>query len=129
MTLLCKNSLLAIFMPHMKGSSAEQVAVNFAKSFVQRNYPVDMVLLSATCKFLADLLFGVRVVDANAWPLLKAPCPLAQYQRQSRPVTLGCMWPFTVVAPWAHTLVRMLTRMVKAGHTVWSQDSSSRGAQ
>ena len=55
MTLVCIKSFLAIFMPNLKGGGAERVAVNLANSFVQRDYAVDMVLLSATGVFLADL--------------------------------------------------------------------------
>ena len=105
MTLAYKKFLLAIFMPNMTGGGAERVAVNFANITAQCGYTVCVVLLSATCELLADLLFGVRVVDLKARCLWRALFPLARYLRQSRVVALlPRMWRLTVAELWAHNL-------------------------
>ena len=53
-------------MPNMTGGSVERVEVNFANSAAKRGCTVFVVLLLASCEFLANLLSGVRVVDVNA---------------------------------------------------------------
>ena len=118
-----KKTCISILMPHLHGGGAERVAVNLANSFVQRGYAVDMVLLSATGVFLADLRPEIRVVDLQVKRLRNAVLPLIRYLHQSKPTAvLACMWPLTIVALWARTLTRVHTRVVVAEHTTWSQD-------
>lgn len=120
--LMLKNlERIAIFLPDLRGGGAERAAVNLANSFIQRGYAVDMVLLSATGEFLADLLLGIRVVDLKVKRLRQALFPLVRYLRQSRPAALlACMWPLTVFALLARTLSRVPTRVLVAEHTTWS---------
>jgi glycosyltransferase involved in cell wall biosynthesis len=113
---------IAILLPNLSGGGAERVAVNLANGFAQRGYAVDMVLLSSTGVFLADLLPVIRVVDLRADRMRGALLPLAIYLRKSRPdVMLACMWPLTVMAIWARRLARIPCRMVVAEHTTWSR--------
>lgn len=117
-----KQARISILMPHLHGGGAERVAVNLANSFSQRGYVVDMVLLSATGQFLAELLPEIRVVDLKVKRLRETLFPLVKYFRQSRPAAaLACMWPLTVTALWARTLARMPMRLVVAEHTTWSR--------
>lgn len=114
--------LIAIVLPDLRGGGAERAAVNLANSFAQRGYAVDMVLLSATGQFLADLLPGIRVVDLKVRRLRKVLFPLIRYLRQSQPAALlACMWPLTVTALLARTLSRVPTRVIVAEHTTWSR--------
>lgn len=114
--------LITIILPDLRGGGAERVAVNLANSFAQRGYAVDMILLSATGEFLADLLPGIRVVDLKVKRLRGALIPLVRYLRQRRPAALlACMWPLTVFALLARTLSRVPTRVLVAEHTTWSR--------
>lgn len=116
------NRIISIVLLNLRAGGAERVAVNLANGFVQRGYAVDMVLLSATGEFLADLLPGIRVVDLKVKRLRSALFPLVRYLRQSRPVALlACMWPLTVFALLARTLSRVPTRVLVAEHTTWSR--------
>ena len=113
---------LAILLPNLHGGGAERVAVNLANDFAQRGYSVDMVLLSATGEFLADLLPGIRVVDLKVSRLRNTLFPLMRYLHQTRPAALlACMWPLTVLALLARTLSRVPTRVLVAEHTTWSR--------
>ena len=114
---------IAFLIPDLGGGGAERVVVNLANSFAQRGFGVDMVLLSATGVFLAELLPGVRVVNLKVNRLRGVLFPLVRYLRQSRPAALlACMWPLTVVAIWARALALVPTRVVVAEHTTWSRD-------
>lgn len=118
-----KNKRIAIVLPDLRGGGAERVAVNLANSLVQRGFAVDMVMMSATGEFLADLRPEIRVVDLHAKRLRGALFPLVHYLRQTRPdAMLACMWPLTVIAPWARKLAQVSTRVVVAEHTTWSRD-------
>lgn len=113
---------IAIILPDLRGGGAERVAVNLANGFAARGYAVDMVLLSATGVFLADLLPEIRVVDLQVNRMRSALMPLVRYLRQNRPkALLGCMWPLTLMALWARTLARVPTRVTVAEHTTWSR--------
>ena len=119
--------VIALFMPNLQCGGAERVAVNLANSFARRGYVVDMVLLSATGEFLADLLPEVGVVDLQVKRMRGAMLPTIRYLREARPAAvLACMWPLTVVALWARTLSRVPMRVVVAEHTTWSRDEIAR---
>jgi len=114
---------LAIIMPDLRGGGAERVAVNLANSFSQRGYTVDMVLLSVTGEFLADLSPEISIIDLNAKRLRWALPALIRYLRKSSPsAVLANMWPLTVIAIWARALSRSRTRVVVVEHTTWSRD-------
>jgi glycosyltransferase involved in cell wall biosynthesis len=114
---------ITVILPDLRGGGAERVAVNLANGFFQRGYAVEMVLMSATGEFLSDLLPEIRVVDLHVRKLRGVILPLARYLRQTRPdALLACMWPLTVIAPWARMLARVHTRVVVAEHTTWSRD-------
>jgi len=116
--------LISILLPDLKGGGAERVAVNLANSFIQRGYPVDMVLLTATGEFLAELSPEIRVVDLRVKRTRHALLPLVRYLRQVRPAAmLACMWPLTVSALWARRLASVPTRLVVAEHTTWSRST------
>lgn len=113
---------IAVLLPDLRGGGAERVGVNLANALTQRGYAVDIVLLSATGEFLADLRPEVRVVDLEVKRVRWVMLPLLRYLRQAKPAALlACMWPLTVVALWARALSRVPTRVVVAEHTTWSR--------
>ncbi len=114
---------IALLLPDLRGGGAERVAVNLANGFAQRGYAVDMVLLTATGVFLTELQPEIRVIDLQVRRLRGALMPLMRYLRQVRPdAALASMWPLTVIALWARSLIRAPTRVVVAEHTTWSRD-------
>lgn len=129
MGLVSPSRSIAILVPDLRGGGAERVAVNLANGFAQRGYAVDMVLLSATGEFLADLRPEIRVVDFRVNRMRWAVLQLVRYLRQARPdALLACMWPLTVIAVWAHRLARVSTRVAVAEHTTWSRDEIASSA-
>lgn len=115
--------VIAILMPNLIGGGAERVAVNLANGFAKRGYSVDMVLLSATGEFLADLRPEIRVVDLRVKRMRWGLPSMVRYLRQARPAAvLACMWPLTLAALCARVLARVPLRMVVAEHTTWSRD-------
>jgi glycosyltransferase involved in cell wall biosynthesis len=114
--------VITLLLPDLRGGGAERVAINLANGFAARGYAVDMVLLSATGVFLADLLPEIRVVDLQVNRARWALPPLVRYLRKNRPTALlACMWPLTLTAIWARRLARVPTRVVVAEHTTWSR--------
>ncbi len=57
---------VSIVLPDPRGGGAERVAVNLANGFARRRFEDEMVLLSTTGTFLADLQPDIRAVDVQA---------------------------------------------------------------
>ncbi len=113
---------ISILLTDLRGGGAERVAVNLANGLSQRGHQVEMVLMTASGEFLADLRPEVRVVALNAQRLRGVLFPLVRYLRQVQPgALLACVWPLTVIALWARWLARVSTRVVVAEHTTWSR--------
>lgn len=120
--LLLITNRIAILLPDLRGGGAERVAVNLANQWAFRGYTVDIVLMSATGVFLADLERRVRVVDLNANRVRAVLLPLVRYLLHCRPdALLAFMWPLTVISVWARTLARVHTRLILSEHTTWSR--------
>lgn len=116
-----RSPSICIILPDLRGGGAERVTVNLANSLSQRGHLVDMVLLSATGEFLADLRPEIRVVGLQVKRMRWALLPLLRYLRRARPdALLACMWPLTAISIWARILARVNTRVIVAEHTTWS---------
>lgn len=110
-------------MHDLGGGGAERVTVNLANALALRDHTVEIVLMStAQGVFIADLRPEVRVVDLSVTRMRGLLIPLIRYLQRSQPDTLlACMWPLTVIAPWAQILARARTRIIVAEHTTWSR--------
>lgn len=112
---------VSLVLPNLEGGGAERISVNLANALVERNYEVEMVLLSASGPFLSDLVPGVRVVDLRVTRFRSALMPLIRYIRDSKPTAmLACMWPLTVLAVVARSLSNVPMRLLLAEHNTWS---------
>jgi glycosyltransferase involved in cell wall biosynthesis len=113
---------IAFLLPNLRGGGAERVAVNLARSFLDRGFAVDMVLACAEGELLPLLPSEVTVVDLKAKRFRSALLPLARYLRQRRPDALQArMWPLTVIAILARRLARVSTRLVVSDHIALSR--------
>lgn len=113
---------ISIILPDMRPGGAERVTVNLANTLAQREFLVDMVLLTASGVLLDALSPDIRVVDLRVKRMRNLLTPLTEYLRETQPAALlACMWPITATALWAAKLARVDTRVVVAEHTTWSR--------
>ncbi len=100
------------------------MAVNLANAFSKRGFLVELVLLSSTGIFLADLDPSIRVIDLKIRRFRSSITPLVRYLRLKKPdALLAFMWPLTVIAIVAKLLARVDTGVVAVEHTTWSRDA------
>jgi len=118
---LASNRKIAIFSPSLRGGGVERNAVNLAHGFVDRGYPVHLVLSCAEGPFLTEVDDRVDLVDLKASRVLFSLPRLAAYLRKARPaVLLSGMAHANFAAILARQMALVPCRLVASVHTCFS---------
>ncbi|AFZ26292.1 glycosyltransferase [Cylindrospermum stagnale PCC 7417] len=108
---------IAFFIPTLAGGGAERVVINLLKGMLERDIPLDLVLVSATGLYLSQMPKQVRLFDLKSGRVLKAILPLSQYLRQNKPRGLiSHISHANVVALLARDLARTNTPLIVVEH-------------
>lgn len=78
----------AFFLPSLAGGGAERVMLNLAKSFAEREEPVDLVLAQAEGPYLSQVPSTVRTVDLKAGRVMASLPALVRYLKTEQPRAL-----------------------------------------
>ncbi len=114
--------ILAIMLPSLRGGGAERVMLNIANRLAKKQYEVDIVLVSATGPYLADLSKSINVVDLRSRRSITAMPSLIRYLRRRRPQTIVCSMPHINIAGLvARFFSQVMTRVVIVEHNTISQ--------
>lgn len=109
----CGGARVALFVPSLNGGGAERVISILAGGFAERGLAVDLVLVNATGPYLADVPYGVRIIDLKSRRLMTSLPGLVGYLRRERPkALLSTLFHANVMALWAVALSRVPVRTV-----------------
>lgn len=110
---------IAVYFPSMADGGAERITLNLIRHLAEHyDYPIDLVLVSATGPFIKDVPTNVRIVDLKARRSLTSIPGLVKYLRKERPhVLLSGMDFVNVIALLSRKLARVQTRTVVCLHT------------
>jgi glycosyltransferase involved in cell wall biosynthesis len=107
------NFKIAFFLPSLVAGGAERVTVNLVCTFVERGYPVQLLLAQAKGEFLADLPAGVPIRDLGQAHVIRALPALRHILRAERPdILLSAQTHANLVALWAAKLARVQTKVI-----------------
>ena len=77
---------IAVFFPNMVDGGAERVTLNLIRRLARDyDYPIDLVLASATGAFMEQVPDNVRVIDLKAGRMIASIPGLVRYLRKERP--------------------------------------------
>jgi glycosyltransferase involved in cell wall biosynthesis len=108
---------VALYLPSLRGGGAECVMVTLANAFAERDFSVDMVLVSAEGPYLNELSDKVRVVDLRAGGAASSLLGLVAYLRRERPqAMLTALNHINVIAILARFIARVPMRLVVSEH-------------
>lgn len=84
-----KKIKIAVFFPSMTDGGAERVTLNLIQYLAKNyEYPIDLVLASATGPFMDQVPDNVRVIDLKAGRVMASLPALIKYLRTERPSVL-----------------------------------------
>ena len=72
---------IAIFLPSLRGGGVERVMLHLAGGFVERGYPVDLVLAKAEGPYLSHVPKAVKLVNFKTSRVLFSLPSLVRYLR------------------------------------------------
>lgn len=108
-----KESLVALFLPSLRGGGAERVMVNLAQGFYERGLRVNLVLAKAEGSYLAEVPEGIRIVDLGTKRVLYALPGLVRYLYYERPsIVISTLSHANIIAIWARALARIPCSLV-----------------
>jgi glycosyltransferase involved in cell wall biosynthesis len=114
---------LAIYAPDMVVGGAERSVLKLAGGFIDRGYPVDLVLSVAQGPLLAEVPEGVRLVDLKARRVLTSLPALMRYLKREKPDAMLSILHANLVALWARRLAGASTRLVVSERNTLSVES------
>lgn len=104
---------IAIFSPSLAGGGAERVMINLGKGFVDRGFPVDLVVSSAIGEYKSQLDQRINLVDLRCRRVATSLPRLIRYLRRELPsAMLSTQVHANVVALSAGLLSGVATRFV-----------------
>ena len=104
---------IAFFSASLEAGGAERVIVNLAIAFMERGYPVQLLLAQAKGEFLAGLPKGIAVHDLGQKHVIRALPALIRILRVEHPdILLSFQTHTNLVALWAAKLARVKTKVV-----------------
>lgn len=116
---------IAMFIPSMGGGGAERVFANLSRGFVERGYPVDLLLVRRRGELLDELPPSVRVIELPSSRIITSCIPLKRYLEREEPaVLLSALDSANMVAIVARSLADVDTRLVVSVHNTLSLAAS-----
>ena len=104
---------IALFFHDLGIGGAERVMLQLAQGFMEVGHPVDLVLAWAEGPLLAEVPFGVQIIDLKTRSPIKMFLGLLRYLRKNRPGVLLSPFEVTsVIAILAKKITRVPTRVV-----------------
>jgi len=120
--------MISVFLPDFRGGGAEKVNLLLLRSFLDKGYDVDLVLLRRQGAFLDQVPSQVRIIDLEAKRIRNGFIPLVRYLREHRPdALLASMWPLTTLAVLAAKVARFRGRVIVSEHNALTRSVRSDG--
>ncbi len=114
---------LAIFAPDLVVGGAERSILKLAGGFLERGYPVDLVLADAHGPLLAEAPESARLVDLKARRVLTSLPALVRYLKREKPDAMLSILHANPVALWARRLAGVPTRIIVSERNTLSVES------
>lgn len=113
-----KDISISVFIPSgLGGGGAEQVVLNLAQGFKEREFKVDLVLLRTSGVFMAKIYSEIQVIDLGVKTeqprlALRKLLALMRYLRREQPTVLFAISDTDNIAMWAKRLTGVSTRVI-----------------
>ena len=108
---------IAMLLPSFGGGGVQRASLHLARSFLERGFAVDLVVVQAHGPFSRDVPEGAKVIDLHAAGMLAALPRLIAYLRASTPdVLLAAQNHVNLVAALAFRIAHPRTRLFLAEH-------------
>lgn len=106
-------SVIAIYLPSLRGGGAERMMVNLANEINRLGHSVEMVLARAEGPFLAELGPQIRIIDLNSASVIRSLPRLVAYLKFRKPkALLATIGHANIVAITAAKLAKFKGRVV-----------------
>ena len=117
--------VVSIILPSLRGGGAERVMLNIANGLVDKGYTVDLVLVSATGPYLADIKKTLTLVNLKSQHSSTSIPALISYLRRRRPrIMMSSLPHISITSLIARQLSMVPSRSIIVEHNTISQTIS-----
>ena len=117
--------VVSIILPSLRGGGAERVMLNIANGLVDKGYTVDLVLVSATGPYLADIKKTLTLVNLKSQHSSTSIPALISYLRRRRPrIIMSSLPHISITSLIARQLSMVPSRSIIVEHNTISQTIS-----